>query len=114
MVPQNLVAPSPFFNHFVLKSWWVILFFMICFFIFDQSSSHQKKQIDSLTLKLEKLEEQKQKAQMQKSELELQIASQEDPEYIEMVLMHKLGLILEGQTKVLFQQEDALPVPPQE
>jgi hypothetical protein len=97
-----MIRPSPFFNQFVLKSWWVILFFMICCFAYDQGSFHQRKQVLTLTSKLEKLEKQKEILDLQTKELRLQVASQNDPEYIEMVLMRRLGLILEGQKKVLF------------
>lgn len=89
---------------------------MCCFFIFDQSSLHQKQELEALTCKLKKLELQKKRADIQKKEFTLQVASQGDPEYIEMLLMRKLGLIREGQTKVLFvpYQEELAPVLSQE
>jgi len=102
LINDDLIQPSSFFNQFILRSWWVILFFLLCFFIFDQASSHQVKQKSLLTQKLITIQQEKEFALASQADLTLQIASQNDPEYIEMVLMRKLGLTLEGQTKVLF------------
>ncbi|HEY5260120.1 MAG TPA: hypothetical protein VIJ46_05665, partial [Rhabdochlamydiaceae bacterium] len=41
-----------------------------------------------------------------KDDLELQIRSQSDPEWIQMTLMKGLGVVPEGQTKVYFKKDE--------
>lgn len=96
---------SQLFHLLVIRSWWVILLLMIGFFLYDQTSHHQNKTIAQLEEKLALLTKKKEKAAAIQEDLKLQIISQEDPEYLEMVLIKKLGLIREGQTKIFFPSE---------
>ena len=41
----------------------------------------------------------------ERDELQLQVDSQDDPAWIEMLLKQKLGVVPEGQTKVYFTNE---------
>lgn len=93
---------SPLFDQIILKSWWVILFFLICFFAYDQALLKRNQEESRLRLKLVELKTQKQIALNQQEDLQLQIASQDDLAWIELVLMRRLGLVPEGQRKVLF------------
>lgn len=52
--------------------------------------------------KLHELEKEKASALMAQDELLLQIQSQSDPAWVEMVLKRNLGMIREGQVKVYF------------
>ncbi|CAM0117557.1 hypothetical protein [Rhabdochlamydiaceae symbiont of Dictyostelium giganteum] len=55
-----------------------------------------------LLVKLNSLEEEKREAISSQEELLLQIQSQSDPEWVEMVLKRQLGMVRHGQTKIYF------------
>lgn len=98
--------PSRLFIEVVIKSWWVIVFFLICFFIYDRSWQElNMEKIDLHSTLLELIEEKKQAVELQE-ELKLKIYSQKDPAWIEMTLLKGLGLVPEGQTKVYFQKQE--------
>lgn len=59
-------------------------------------------QLDS---KIKHLEHQRELATQKREDLTLQIESQSDPAWIEMLLMKKLGVVPEGQVKVYFERE---------
>lgn len=95
-------ARSRLLEVIVLKSWWVLLFFFACFFAYDQAVRQKEKEEASLKKRYELLLEEKRAALALYSRLQLELASSEDPEFIEMVLMEKLGLVPEGSIKLLF------------
>lgn len=71
------------------------------------------KNLTAKDLVIEKLEDQlsslmheKQSALEKQGEFLLHIQSQQDPEWIEIILMKKLGLVPSGQKKVLFKTVD--------
>lgn len=96
---------SRLFEEFIRKSWWVILFFLICFFAYDHAMKRRLKEEASLRKKLIDIQVQKNLALDKQQDLQLQIASQQDPAWIELTLMKGLGLVPEGQKKILFLQE---------
>lgn len=85
-----------------IRSWWVILFTLGCYLCYEQGL--QKKEFDFIKLQMQYAELQKKKKtlQMQQENFQRQLNSQDDPAWIELVLMNVLGLVPEGQTKVLF------------
>lgn len=93
---------SRLFEEVILKSWWVILFFLLCYFAYDQAVQHKSREEDKLRGKLCSLELEKKRALAVQEDLKLQIASQEDESFIELTLMRRLGLVPEGQKKVHF------------
>lgn len=90
------------------KSWWVILFMLCCYLSYEQGL--QKKDIDlsKLQTQLEYLQKRKKLLLLQQEDLQRQINSQSDPAWVELVLMKGLGLSPEGQTKVLFTNQQEL------
>lgn len=56
----------------------------------------------SLMERLALLEDEMEQVMQDREELLLRIDSQKDPTWVEMVLMRDLGVVPEGQTKVLF------------
>jgi len=88
----------------VLRSWWVILFALICGIVYEQAVNRQIVVYMSLQEKLSELEKEKNQALAIRENLQHQINSQSDQEWIEMTLMKGLGLVPEGQTKVYFSQ----------
>lgn len=94
---------SKLFESVVVSSWWVIIFLLAIFFLYDQAHAKCERELFRLKEKANLLHLQKQDALSHLSELELRKASQEDPLWIELLLREKLGLVGENETKVLFQ-----------
>ncbi len=86
----------------LIKSWWVILFMLICYMGYEQSLC--KGQYDYLLLekRLKELQLEKKRELAIQEDLILQINSQSDPDWIELTLMRVLGLVPKNQTKVYF------------
>jgi len=95
---------SRLFEQIILKSWWTILFFLLCYFAYDQAVHRKTREENKLREKLHFLGLEKERALAKQEDLKLQIASQEDEGFIELTLMRRLGLVPEGQTKVHFIQ----------
>jgi hypothetical protein len=91
-----------------IRSWWVILFMLSCYLSYEHGL--QKKDSDFAKLQLQYSELQKKKKMLlaQQEDLDRQINSQSDPAWVELVLMKGLGLVPEGQTKVLFTNQTEL------
>ncbi len=100
---------SRLFEEVVLKSWWVLLFILLCFFAYDRALAQKKREEQRLKEKLISIAEQKAHEIEKADELALQIASSQDPAFIELALMRRLGLVPEGQTKVHFVKSSLSP-----
>lgn len=87
-------------------SWWVIAFGGLCFLFYSHGAHKKTKVYIDLQQKLQKLQWEKQLAEQDRQDLLLQISSQQDPAWIEMTLMKKLGVVPEGQLKVYFKREE--------
>lgn len=72
---------------------------MLYFYAMKQKTFAYKE----MTLALHQLEQEKERALSLHDELVLQIHSQSDPAWVEMVLKRNLGMISEGQLKVYFE-----------
>lgn len=106
MIPKILrIKPSSLFEEVFLRSWWVVLFSLVCLMFYEQGQKHRKVFFEELREKLEELNTEKNKALKLKKELMLNINSQSDPAYVELTLMKVLGVISEGQVKVYFYEE---------
>jgi hypothetical protein len=64
----------------------------------------KKNAVQYMSLRLEEMQKDKWDALQKRGELELRIASQNDPAWIEMVLMRDLGVVPEGFLKVHFKK----------
>lgn len=65
---------------------------------------HKKNRLEQkLQGKVEALKVAKKEGEEQKEELLLRLQSQEDPEWVELVLKEKLGVKGEGELKVVFE-----------
>lgn len=98
-----LQKKSRLFEEVVLKSWWVILFVFLAVFAYEQASLDREKEKKTLLLEVQNLQESIKAAEIREKELELQAKSQEESQWIEMVLMKGLGLVPEGAIKIHFQ-----------
>lgn len=89
-----------------MKSWWVVLFILTCYMFYEQGLKKRDLDYDKLHLQLVDLQQQKKEALSLREDLILQVNSQSDPAWVELVLMKGLGLIPEGQTKVFFTNKE--------
>jgi len=85
------------------QSWWVFLFLAISSFFYFHGMYEKNLAYRELTLRFTELEQEKTIALSEREELQLQIASQTDPAWIQMMLMKELGMIPEGKSKVYFK-----------
>jgi hypothetical protein len=92
-------AMMRFWSH----NWWVVTFCLCTCFTYLQCVQNKNRVIQELTHKHKIMSEQLEFASSKTSDLRLRIASQEDPAWIEMVLMRDLGVVPEGFVKVHFK-----------
>ena len=83
----------------------VALFVALCLGVYVVASHRKDLAYQEMKDRLLVLEKQKALALENQQELKLQIASQSDPAWVEMVLMRNLGMVPKDQTKVYFTQE---------
>lgn len=81
------------------------MFFLVCFFAYDQAVKRRNREEEKLRIKLNELKCDKERELAQQEELKREILSQNDETWIELTLMKRLGLVPEGQTKVHFIQK---------
>ena len=93
------------FEEMFLRSWWVILFMILCYMLFEHSVNQRDVEYSKLYQQLLELREARSIALAAQKRLMMQINSQSDPEWIELVLKKGLGLVPEGQIKVFFDKE---------
>ena len=86
------------------KWWWVGVVSLAAGAFYLHARNEKSAAIEKLSFRLQEMEKEKSLSLLQQEELRLQIASQSDPGWIEMVLMRDLGLVPEGWLKVHFQK----------
>lgn len=84
--------------------WWVFSFMALCFTSYAHASKKKIEECERLHGKVEELTRIRDRALLEKEGLLLEIQSQSDPQWIQMVLMRKLGLVPEGQKKIVFSE----------
>ncbi len=82
----------------------VLVFIFVCFFSYSHANKKKSIVFEQLKIRFEELTIQKQEAQNIREDLQLQIESQSDPLWIEQTLMRGLGLVPEGQKKIIFRE----------
>ncbi len=106
---MNLKTPSnrsKLYNELIRKSWWAILFLLLCLFAFDSAMKKREQEEERLKQKLLDLAYEKEKLYKKCIDLQDQISSQDDPAWVELTLIRCLGLVPEGQKKVIFISPD--------
>jgi len=91
------------FPRFLLKNCWVIIFNLMVWALFLQEIYKKHHLVVKLEEKAQALKQATTLAQEEKKELLLRIHSQEDLEWMELVFKEKLGVVPEGQIKVVFE-----------
>lgn len=84
--------------------WWTIAFLAVSSVWYGKTIVTKNAQIAILKDRLESMEKEKKQMMAAQEELLLQKQSQDDPEWVEMILMKKLGLAPEGKQKVYFRK----------
>lgn len=90
----------------LLYFWWVILVLILClaFYEYEQKQRHLISSV--LESKVQALQQEKLSASERYRRLSMEIDSQSDSHWIEMLLIKQLGLTPEGQTKVFFSEKN--------
>jgi hypothetical protein len=88
---------------FVMRSWWVLLFAAGCYLLYSQGMHKKREAYLELVARSKTLEAEKKRVLEEQEDLLLQINSQNDPAWIEMTLLKKVGMVPEGQVKVYFE-----------
>lgn len=93
-------------ENLLMKGWWVVLFILTCYMFYEQGLKKRDADFNKLQIQLVNLQQQKKEALSLREDLVLQVNSQSDPAWVELVLMKGLGLKPEGQTKVFFNNKE--------
>lgn len=91
-------------RHWLHRSWWVIAFVALCGVLYLHGVRQKDITFQEMAGRFRILEAEKALALAEQEYLLVQIQSQSDPAWIEMILKRNLGLVPEGQTKVYFHQ----------
>jgi hypothetical protein len=81
---------------------WLFLFCVAIVGGYGQISKDKKRAIDEYAFRFQELEKARCLMAMEREELQQAIASQDDPAWIEMVLMRDLGVVPDGWLKIYF------------
>lgn len=103
--PSSHVTLEKRLSTFFLRSWWMFLFLGLCYLFYSHGIDKKKKAFSEFKQRLSDLELEKQVALAEREDLLLQINSQSDPAWIQLMLMKGLGVVPEGQQKVYFEKE---------
>ena len=90
---------------FFFRGWWTVLLILFCYGFYLHGMHKKKELFAELKGNVDLLEKQLYVAIEAREDLLLQIDSQADPAWTEMLLMKHLGMVPEGQTKVYFEKE---------
>ncbi|WP_316356990.1 hypothetical protein [Candidatus Neptunichlamydia sp. REUL1] len=91
------------FHLILLKNWWVVAFILMAGAIYIQAIHKKNQLVATLQERVDTLATAKMDAMEKKEELLLRINSQNDPDFVELILKEKLGVTAEGELKVVFQ-----------
>ncbi|MBU6383334.1 MAG: hypothetical protein KGR16_03360 [Verrucomicrobia bacterium] len=86
------------------KNWWLLALCTLTACAHLHFSKEKKSALQSLQIRLAQMENEKAQVLQIKEDLQLRIASQNDPAWIEMVLIRELGVVPEGFLKVHFKK----------
>lgn len=85
-----------------LRSWWVLLFLLMCLLVYEQESKAVYREYQRLRTLHHHLENTKTQSMTHRKELHLRIQSQSDPKWTELTLKRGLGLVPDNQKKIYF------------
>ena len=89
---------------FFIKSWWVWVFAILAFSVYEQAAMKLEKEISTLDKEISSLEDRITEQVVRQEYLKLQQESFNDPAWIELSLIRSLGVVPEGYTKVYYKE----------
>ncbi|MBI3211955.1 MAG: hypothetical protein HYZ47_04660 [Simkania negevensis] len=85
----------------ILQSWWVIAVILFSIYFYCRALEKKNNLTAQLKTKVISLKKERKRILEEKEDLLLRLKSFEDPDWIELVLMEKLGVVPEGQIKAV-------------
>lgn len=95
---RHLFRPYRFF----LRNWWVVVFCVLTWVFYLGGLEKKKGSLMWLYEKKERFERKKEEALVEGRRLLLRKQCQNDPEWLELVLKEKLGVVLKDEIKVVY------------
>ena len=89
----------------IVSSWWVVLFFLICFVFYDQSIKATNRELLNLQCRYKSEVMRKESLAFEARDLKDRYDSCQDPSWIEQLLIRELGVVPKGYMKVYFKKE---------
>jgi len=86
------------------QNWWAVFLVLVLTLFYFHFLKVKKEELKLLSYRFDEMHKGKCFAKQTQEDLELRIASQSDPAWIEMVLMRDLGVVPEGFLKVHFKK----------
>lgn len=99
---QDVNILSRLCDEIFFRSWWVILFILICFMCYEQGLKKLNADYGKLHAQFKELQDDYQTVKEIQELYSTKLNSFNDPEWIEMVLISELGLIPANQKKIYF------------
>lgn len=91
------------FRRLFLENWWVVALMVMAVAIYAQAIHKKNRLEQKLQEKVKELKITQKEEEEKKEQLLLRLQSQDDPEWMELVLKEKLGVTGEGELKVVFE-----------
>lgn len=88
----------------MVRIWWVVAFTIVCTATYFQVVKCRENTLLDLSFRLQEKEKERFIILQEKEDLMLRLQSQNDPAWIEMILMKELGVAPEGWIKVHFSR----------
>jgi len=82
------------------------MFMLMCYIGYEQGVRQRDRDFVKLNLQYRELQIKKDQLITEQENLRLELNSQSDTDWVELALMKGLGLVPEGQIKVLFTEEN--------
>ena len=90
---------------FFFRGWWTVLAILFCYGFYLHGMHKKQELFAELKENVDLLEKQLYSAIETREDLLLQMDSQHDPAWIEMLIKKHLGMVPYGQTKIYFEKE---------
>lgn len=90
---------------FFFRCWWTILVILFCYGFYLHAMHKKRVLYGELKAKSTQLESNLYAAAAEREDLLMQIQSQSDPAWIELLIKKHLGMVPYGQTKVYFDNQ---------
>jgi len=94
-------------REFIVRAWWVWVCALFAFGLHERAVKSISEEMAILSQRAQLLSSAIAEKQASQEMLALQLASRDDPAWIELTLIRNLGLVPEGYTKIYFQDEEA-------